>query len=311
MMTLTIVIPCYNEAEVLPETVRRLRSVLQDLESKEKITSNSKLVFVDDGSKDQTWALIERFADECSVVQGIKLSRNYGHQNALLAGLLVAQGDALVSVDADLQDDLGVIEQMLDACHDGCDVVYGVRENREADSAFKRFTAESYYCLLAFMGVDVVFNHADYRLLSRRAVEALREYGEVNLFLRGIIPLLGFRSRSISYRRAERFAGESKYPMRKMLSLACQGITSFSTFPLRLITVLGLIIFVVSSLLGIWAIGIRLFSDLAVPGWASTVVPAYFLGGIQLLGIGIIGEYLAKIYMETKRRPRFHIEKLR
>jgi Glycosyltransferases involved in cell wall biogenesis len=255
--------------------------------------------------------LIERFADECSVVQGIKLSRNYGHQNALLAGLLVAQGDALVSVDADLQDDLGVIEQMLDAYHDGCDVVYGVRENREADSAFKRFTAESYYCLLAFMGVDVVFNHADYRLLSRRAVEALREYGEVNLFLRGIIPLLGFRSRSISYRRAERFAGESKYPMRKMLSLACQGITSFSTFPLRLITVLGLIIFVVSSLLGIWAIGIRLFSDLAVPGWASTVVPAYFLGGIQLLGIGIIGEYLAKIYMETKRRPRFHIEKLR
>lgn len=310
-MTLTIVIPCYNEAEVLPETVRRLQSVLQDLESKEKITSNSKLVFVDDGSKDQTWALIERFADECSVVQGIKLSRNYGHQNALLAGLLVAQGDALVSVDADLQDDLGVIEQMLDAYHDGCDVVYGVRENREADSAFKRFTAESYYCLLAFMGVDVVFNHADYRLLSRRAVEALREYGEVNLFLRGIIPLLGFRSRLISYRRAERFAGESKYPMRKMLSLACQGITSFSTFPLRLITVLGLIIFVVSSLLGIWAIGIRLFSDLAVPGWASTVVPAYFLGGIQLLGIGIIGEYLAKIYMETKRRPRFHIEKLR
>ncbi len=310
-MTLTIVIPCYNEAEVLPETVRRLQSVLQDLESKEKITSNSKLVFVDDGSKDQTWALIERFADECSVVQGIKLSRNYGHQNALLAGLLVAQGDALVSVDADLQDDLGVIEQMLDAYHDGCDVVYGVRENRETDSAFKRFTAESYYCLLAFMGVDVVFNHADYRLLSRRAVEALREYGEVNLFLRGIIPLLGFRSRSISYRRAERFAGESKYPMRKMLSLACQGITSFSTFPLRLITVLGLIIFVVSSLLGIWAIGIRLFSDLAVPGWASTVVPAYFLGGIQLLGIGIIGEYLAKIYMETKRRPRFHIEKLR
>ncbi len=310
-MTLTIVIPCYNEAEVLPETVRRLRSVLQDLESKEKITSNSKLVFVDDGSKDQTWALIERFADECSVVQGIKLSRNYGHQNALLAGLLVAQGDALVSVDADLQDDLGVIEQMLDAYHDGCDVVYGVRENREADSAFKRFTAESYYCLLAFMGVDVVFNHADYRLLSRRAVEALREYGEVNLFLRGIIPLLGFRSRSISYRRAERFAGESKYPMRKMLSLAFQGITSFSTFPLRLITVLGLIIFVISSLMGVWAIGIRLFSDLAVPGWASTVVPAYFLGGIQLLSIGIIGEYLAKIYMETKRRPRFHIEKLR
>lgn len=311
MIALTIVVPCYNEAEVLPETLRRLQSVLEDLELKNKITPNSKLVFVDDGSRDQTWTLIERLADECHTVHGIKLSRNFGHQNALLAGLLVAEGDALISVDADLQDDLSVIEQMIDACRSGCDVVYGVREDRETDSAFKRFTAESYYCLLAFMGVDVVFNHADYRLLSRRVVETLREYGEVNLFLRGIIPLLGFRSKSVSYRRAERFAGESKYPVRKMLSLAFQGITSFSTFPLRLITVLGLIIFVISSLMGMWAIGIRLFTDLAVPGWASTVVPTYFLGGIQLLGIGVIGEYLAKIYMETKRRPRFHIEKLR
>lgn len=311
MINLTIIVPCYNEEEVLPETVRRLQNLLQELQLKEKIGLNSKLVFVDDGSKDKTWELIERLADEYPTVRGIKLSRNFGHQNALLAGLLTAEGDVLASIDADLQDDLSVIEQIIDAYQNGYDVVYGVRENRESDSALKRFTAESYYHFLSFIGVEVIFNHADYRLLSRRVVEALRDYSEVNLFLRGIIPLLGFRSKSISYRRSERFAGTSKYPMRKMLSLAFQGITSFSTFPLRLITLVGGIIFIISSLMGMWAISIHLFSDLTVPGWTSTVVPIYLLGGIQILCIGIVGEYLAKIYMETKRRPRFHIEKLR
>ncbi len=311
MINLTIIVPCYNEEEVLPETVRRLQNLLQELQLKEKIGLNSKLVFVDDGSKDKTWELIERLADEYPTVRGIKLSRNFGHQNALLAGLLTAEGDVLASIDADLQDDLSVIEQIIDAYQNGYDVVYGVRENRESDSALKRFTAESYYHFLSFIGVEVIFNHADYRLLSRRVVEALRDYSEVNLFLRGIIPLLGFRSKSISYRRSKRFAGTSKYPMRKMLSLAFQGITSFSTFPLRLITLVGGIIFIISSLMGMWAISIHLFSDLTVPGWTSTVVPIYLLGGIQILCIGIVGEYLAKIYMETKRRPRFHIEKLR
>jgi polyisoprenyl-phosphate glycosyltransferase len=308
-MKLTIVVPCYNEEEVLPETVGRLLQVITEIQSKGAINPDSEILLVDDGSKDTTWSLIERLGQENPIIHGLKLSRNRGHQNALLAGLMTADGDAVISIDADLQDDPWVIEKMVAAYHDGYDIVYGVRDNRDSDTAFKRMTAEGYYGLLRLMGVDLVFNHADYRLMTRRAIEALRLYGEVNLFVRGIIPLLGFRSTQVFFRRQERFAGESKYPLHRMLGLAADGITSFSAVPLRLITFLGFVVFVVSTLLGGWALAIRLFSNEAVPGWASTVIPTYFLGGVQLLSIGVIGEYLAKIYMEVKRRPLFHIEK--
>jgi glycosyltransferase involved in cell wall biosynthesis len=237
-----------------------------------------------------------------------QLSRNRGHQNALLAGLLDVKGDVVISLDADLQDELGAIEKMILAHRQGSDIVFGVRKSRDTDTFFKRFTAEGYYRLLEHFGVEVVFNHADYRLMSRRAIEALREFNEVNLFLRGIIPQLGFSSSIVYYGRVERFAGESKYPLSKMLALAWEGITSFSTVPLRIITALGFLISLASFGITLWALFIRLFSDQAVPGWTSTVVPIYLLGGIQLLCIGIIGEYLAKTYMETKQRPHFFIE---
>jgi len=308
MIKISIVVPCYNEQDVLPETVGRLIKLCSELQDRNKICLDSQVIFIDDGSTDATWRLIENYAAERDNISGIKLSRNCGHQNALLAGLLLAEGDAVISVDADLQDDLDAIEQMIDEFISGKDIVYGVRKRRDLDTVFKRLTAESYYRLLNLMGVDVVFNHADYRLLSRRAIEALRQFREVNLFLRAIIPLLGFSSSIVYYDRKERFAGESKYPLKKMLALAWQGITSFSAVPLRMITVLGFMIFFGSLLITLWAIGIRLFSDWAVPGWTSTVVPIYLMGGIQLLGIGIIGEYLAKIYMETKSRPPFIIE---
>jgi glycosyltransferase involved in cell wall biosynthesis len=308
MMNLTIVVPCYNEEEVLPETARRLLQLVADLQAAGSIDPSSEILLIDDGSNDRTWSLIQGLVRGAPAIHGLKLSRNRGHQNALLAGLMNAQGDAVISIDADLQDDISVMAKMVDAYHAGYDIVYGVRENRDVDTAFKRLTAEGYYGLMRILGVELVFNHADYRLMSRRAIEALRHYGEVNLFLRGIIPLLGFRSTQVYYRRLERLAGESKYPLHKMLGLAVNGITSFSAVPLRMITVLGLIVFAVSTMFGIWALSVRLFSDEAVPGWASTVIPTYFLGGIQLLSVGIIGEYLAKIYMEVKRRPPFHIE---
>lgn len=309
-MMLSIVIPCYNEEAVLPETVSRLLDLIHTLVKQGRIEQTSHAVLVDDGSRDRTWSLIEQYSARHPEIRGIKLSRNRGHQNALLAGLLAAPGDIVVSVDADLQDDLNAIVEMVDAHASGADIVYGVRKRRDTDTFFKRFSAEAYYRLLAGMGVDIVFNHADYRLLSRRVLEALRHYGESNLFLRGIIPQLGFRTAIVHYDRAERFAGESKYPLRKMLAFAWEGITSFSAAPLRLITGLGIVISLGSFLIALWAIGVRLFSASAVPGWASTVVPLYFLGGVQLLCTGIIGEYLAKIYMETKRRPHFFIETL-
>lgn len=308
-MRLSIVVPCYNEEAVLPETVKRLAELLERLSSQGRIDADSHALLVDDGSKDRTWALIEECSAQSKWIRGIKLSRNRGHQNALLAGLFHADGDAMVSVDADLQDDLEAIAQMVDAHLAGMDVVYGVRRRRETDTLFKRATAEGYYRLLARMGVEIVFNHADYRLLSRRAVSALREYGESNFFLRGIIPQLGFPSATVYYDRAERFAGESKYPLSKMLAFAWQGITSFSAAPLRMITGLGLLISLGSFAISAWALWVKLFSDHAVPGWASTVVPIYLLGGVQLLCVGIIGEYLAKIYLETKQRPRYFIEK--
>ena len=309
MIDLSIVVPCYNEEAVLPVTIQQLTKLLQYLIDKGKITSDSCIYYVDDGSRDQTWDLIETYAKTNSFVRGIKLSRNRGHQNALLAGLLTVKGEVVISIDADLQDDLSAIEAMLDDYAAGYDIVYGVRSSRKTDTFFKNFTAIAYYRLLAVMGVEIIYNHADYRLMSRRVIEALKEFGEVNLFLRGIIPQLGFSHTIVYYERAERFAGESKYPLKKMLALAWQGITSFSDVPLKFITGLGLLVSLISFTVTIWAIWIKLFTEVAIPGWASTVLPIYFLGGIQLLCLGIIGEYLAKIYTETKRRPRYIIEK--
>jgi glycosyltransferase involved in cell wall biosynthesis len=307
-MKLSIVVPCFNEEEVLPETCRQLLSHLRKLVHTGKIAADSEVIFVDDGSRDKTWLSIEGLAADNPEVRGVKLSRNRGHQNALIAGLFSAEGDAAISVDADLQDDLAAIEKMVDAHAAGADIVYGVRHRRDTDSFFKRLSAEGYYVLLASLRVNIVFNHADYRLLSRRALEALKQFGESNLFLRGIIPQLGYPTSIVYYDRAARFAGESKYPLRKMLAFAWEGVTSFSAAPLRMITALGIAISLFSFAITLWAIGVRLFSGQAVPGWASTVVPIYLLGGVQLLCIGIIGEYLAKVYAETKRRPRYFIE---
>ncbi|MFZ2170469.1 MAG: glycosyltransferase [Methylococcaceae bacterium] len=310
MIDVSIVVPCYNEEAVLLETTRQLADVLQHLITEGKITPNSRVYYVDDGSRDRTWDLIESLAETNDFVHGIKLSRNRGHQNALLAGLLTAEGEVIISVDADLQDDLSAIQKMIELYAAGYDIVYGVRDSRKTDTFFKSFTAKAYYRLLSAMGVEIVYNHADYRLMSRQVIEALREFGEVNLFLRGIIPQLGFSYALVYYDRAERYAGESNYPLIKMLSLAWQGITSFSNLPLRFITGLGLIVSLISFLVTVWAIAVRLFTQDAIPGWASTVLPIYFLGGIQLLCLGIMGEYLAKIYSETKRRPRYIIEKM-
>jgi polyisoprenyl-phosphate glycosyltransferase len=307
-MKLTIVVPCYNEEVVLSETAARLQDLLVDLMARNRIAEDSHVLFVDDGSKDGTWALIDGLSNSSPLFRGIKLSRNRGHQNALLAGLFAADGDITVSIDADLQDDLNAIEKMIDAHAKGADIVYGVRRGRAADTMFKRVSAESYYWLLARFGVEVVFNHADFRLLSRRALQALASFGETNLFLRGIVPQLGFPSAIVYYNRAERFAGTSKYPLGKMLSLAWQGITSFSSAPLRAIIGLGLLVSAGSIGFTVWALWIRLMTHQAVPGWASTVIPIYFLGGVQLLCIGILGEYVAKLYMETKRRPRYFVE---
>jgi glycosyltransferase involved in cell wall biosynthesis len=308
-MKLSIVVPCYNEEAVLPETAARLGAVIADLCARGKVDAGSHVIFVDDGSRDRTWAIIESLSGRSDVYRGLKLSRNRGHQNALLAGLLNADGDVTICVDADLQDDLAAIETMIDAHGRGADIVYGARKRRDSDTHFKRWTAEGYYWLLARFGVEVVFNHADYRLMSRRAVAALARYNESNLFLRGIIPQLGFPSTIVYYDRVERFAGESKYPLHKMLALAWQGITSFSSAPLRAITAMGILVSLSSLCLSAWAIWLRVFTNDAVPGWTSTVAPLYFLGGVQLLAIGILGEYVAKIYSETKRRPAFFIEK--
>jgi len=307
-MQLSIVVPCYNEEEVLNESSKQLLALLKKLVQKKEIDENSYIYFVDDGSKDSTWEIISKLSEDNSQIKGIKLSRNKGHQNALLAGLYSAKGDAIVSIDADLQDDVSVIEKMVRKFKDGNDIVYGVRSKRDNDSWFKRFSAEGFYKLMAFMGVDIVFNHADYRLMSRRVVEHLKSYEEVNLFLRAMVQLIGFKSDVVEYERSERFAGESKYPLRKMLSFAWDGITSFSVTPLRLISLIGATIFVISLFISIWALGVKLFGSSAVPGWASTVLPIYFIGGIQLLSLGVIGEYVGKIYSETKKRPKFIIE---
>jgi glycosyltransferase involved in cell wall biosynthesis len=308
-VVLSVVIPCYNEEEVLPETAKQIGALLDSMVAEKLVHPDSHLCLVDDGSKDRTWEIIQELSAQSSQVRGLKLARNRGHQNALLAGLENAEGDVLVSIDADLQDDITVIRTMMMEYYKGHEIVYGVRKKRTTDSFFKRFTAEGYYYLLSKMGVNIVFNHADYRLMSRRTIEALRRYEEVNLFLRGIIPTIGFSTAEVYYDRAERFAGESKYPLKKMLALAVDGITSFSAVPLRFIAGLGFIIFIFSMLISVWALGVRLFTDEAIPGWASSVLPMYVLGGIQILSLGVIGEYVSKIYMETKRRPRYFIER--
>lgn len=310
MNALAIVVPCYNEQAVLEDTAAQLLDVLKRLQRSGKIAAGSQLCFVDDGSTDDTWQCIERARHRDARIHGIKLSRNYGHQNALLAGLMTVTGDMVISIDADLQDDTDVIEQMIDAFNSGKDVVFGVRKDRTADSWLKRAFAETYYRFLRWMGVEIIFNHADFRLMSRRALESLREFGEVNLFLRGVIPSIGLPTSTVSYDRRQRSAGTSKYSLRKMLSLAANGITSFSVVPLRIISALGILIFVGSLTLSAWVTWVRFASPEVVPGWASSVLPMYFLGGVQLLSIGILGEYVAKIYMETKRRPRYVIEKV-
>ncbi|HVN41896.1 MAG TPA: glycosyltransferase family 2 protein, partial [Steroidobacteraceae bacterium] len=310
MLNLAIVVPCYNEQEALPHTLPELAAVRERLIRAGRISADSRIYFVDDGSRDDTWRTIERFVAAGEPVVGIKLSRNRGHQNALLAGLLSARGDALISVDADLQDDLGVIDTMVERYSQGIDVVYGVRKSRATDSFFKRFTAETFYRLLTWMGVQTIHNHADYRLMSRRAIEALREYPEVNLYLRGIVPLIGFETCTVEYDRSPRVAGETKYPFRKMLALAVQAVTSFSIMPLRLIALMGLVVFVGSLFVSAWTLWVALVAHRTVPGWTSTVLPIYFLGGAQLLSLGVIGEYLGKIYLEAKQRPRFLVEQV-
>lgn len=305
---LSIVIPCHNEEQVLPETTRRLIAVLDPLVAKGLIV-DPKVFYVDDGSTDSTWSTIESLAAQDPRIHGLKLSRNFGQQNAILAGLMTAPGDALISIDADLQDDVNAIEQMVIAHSAGAEVVYGIRGDRTTDSFFKRTTAEAYYRLLRAMGVKLVFNHADFRLLSRRVVEHLRNCNESNLLLRGLIPELGFRSASVYYNRQLRYAGETKYSLSRMLSLAITGITSFTEIPLKIITVLGLLVSAFSFGLAVWAFVIKLFVRAAIPGWASIVIPVYFLGGIQLLCLGVIGQYLAKIYAETKARPRFIVDR--
>jgi len=307
---LAIVVPCYNEEEVLPETNRRLVDLLDSIQSADLIVPESRIYFVDDGSKDQTWQIIQALASKDSRVCGIKLSCNRGHQNALLAGLLTADGDAVISVDADLQDDINVIEEMVLRFLQGSEIVYGVRKSRATDTIFKRCTAHVYYKLLGWMGANIVYDHADFRLMGRRAVECLRGYSEVNLFLRGIVPQLGLATSTVYYDRTRRFAGKSKYPFVRMLGLSVDGITSFSVTPLRLISTLGFITCLLSLTMIAWVFYGHLVLHSTIPGWASSVIPIYFLGGIQLLSIGIVGEYIAKIYLETKRRPRYYIERM-
>ena len=308
---LMVVIPCYNEEEVLPETSRRLVEKMASLTRKGLISPDSRVLLVDDGSRDRTWELISALHKEDPMFEGVKLSRNRGHQNALLAGLMTARGrcDMSISMDADLQDDIDAVDAMVDKYYEGCDVVYGVRSSRKNDSFFKRFTAEGFYRVMNALGAETVFNHADYRLLSRRALEGLAAFKEVNLFLRGIVPLVGYPSAAVEYERGERFAGESKYPLKKMLSFAMEGITSLSVKPIRYITALGFLIFFISILMLIYSI-VRWAHGETVLGWASVICSVWAIGGLILLSLGVIGEYIGKIYLETKGRPRFLIREV-
>ena len=308
---LYIVVPCYNEEEVLPETSRRLKEKLEALISAGAISAESRVLFVNDGSRDKTWSLIEGLHRSDPRFSGVNLTRNRGHQNALLAGLMTAKdrADMVISMDADLQDDIDAVDAMVEKYYGGCDIVYGVRSSREKDTFFKRFTAEGFYRLMNFLGAETVFNHADYRLMSKRALEGLAQFREVNLFLRGIVPMIGYTTGTVEYERGERFAGESKYPLKKMLSFAMEGITSLSTKPIRYITALGFLVFVVSLLMLIYSI-VRWAHGETVIGWASVICSVWAIGGLILLALGVIGEYIGKIYLETKERPRFLIKEV-
>lgn len=307
--TVYLVVPCYNEEEVLPETVKRLTEKLQTMQQAGLAGEKSRMLFVDDGSKDRTWELISTFSAQNPLVTGLKLAHNRGHQNALLAGLMEAKdrADCAISLDADLQDDVEVLDEFVQKFLEGCDVVYGVRKKRETDTFFKRTTAQGFYRLMQMLGVETVYNHSDYRLMSQRALDALSEYHEVNLFLRGIVPLIGYRSDYVYYDRHERFAGESKYPLKKMISFALDGITSFSVKPLKIISNLGILVSVLSIGGLIYAL-ISYFTGNAVAGWTATISSIWLLGGIQLLCIGVVGGYVGKIYSEVKARPRYRIE---
>lgn len=306
---LYIVVPCYNEEEVLKETAKRLKDKMNDLISAEKISDKSRVMFVNDGSKDTTWEIITSLHNENKIFSGVNLSRNRGHQNALLAGLTVAKekADVTISMDADLQDDINAVDGMLDKYYEGCDIVYGVRSQRKKDTFFKKTTALMFYKIMNFLGTETVYNHADYRLMSKRAVEGLLQFKEKNLFLRGMVPLIGYKSDKVYYERNERFAGESKYPLKKMLAFALEGITSFSSKPIRFITLAGFLMFFVSIILLIYSI-IRWAMGASVLGWASLICSVWAIGGLIMLSLGVIGEYIGKLYIEVKDRPRFIIE---
>ncbi|MBQ4156980.1 MAG: glycosyltransferase [Clostridia bacterium] len=306
---LYVVVPCYNEEAILPETEKQLGSLIRDMIEEKILSPESRIVFVDDGSRDKTWELIADMAERGSLFQGIKLAHNAGHQNALWAGMTKVQDDCdcLITIDADLQDDICAIRKFMDEYYAGADVVYGVRSKRETDTRFKRMTAEMFYKGMAKLGVETVYNHADYRLLSRRAVKELLSFSEVNLFLRGMVPTIGFKSAKVYYERKERTAGESKYPLKKMLAFAAQGVTSFSIKPIRMIALLGFIFALAAVGIGVYAL-VSLIIGRAVPGWTSTMLSIWLIGGVQLIALGLIGEYIGKIYMEVKHRPRFIVE---
>lgn len=308
--SLALVIPCYNEEEVLPETIKRLTVILEDLVANNAIACDSKIIFVDDGSRDKTWGIIEHANYSNQYVQGLKLARNAGHQNALLAGLIYAKdfSDCVISIDADLQDDLAVLPKFIDAYKNGYEIVYGVRKDRSSDTLFKRATAQGFYKLMNSMGVNIIYNHADYRLMSKRVLEHLSEFKEVNLFLRGLIPLIGYKYTEVHYERNERFAGESKYPLKKMLAFAFDGVTSFSVTPIRLISGIGFLMFLFSFFMGIYIIINKTLGN-TTSGWSSLMISIWFIGGIQLVALGFIGEYIGKIYREVKARPKYFIEK--
>lgn len=303
---LFVVIPCYNEEEVLHETTKRLKEKLNKLIKDEVISNDSRVMYVNDGSKDKTWEIIKEISESEEHFTGITLSRNRGHQNALVAGLLTAKdyADVVISMDADLQDDINAIDGMLEKYNEGCDIVYGVRSSRKKDSFFKKFTAEGFYKFMSLMGVDIVFNHADYRLTSKRVLDNFADFKEVNLFLRGMFPLIGYKSDKVYYERAERFAGESKYPLKKMLNFAWDGITSFSVKPLRFICILGFIILFISILIMIYSLIQKIIGN-TVDGWTFLNISIWFIGGLQMLSLGVVGEYVGKMYNETKARPRY------
>ena len=308
---LYIVVPCYNEEEVLPETSKRLKEKLERLMAAGKISPKSRVLFVNDGSKDRTWELICQLHRQSHLLCGVDLSRNRGHQNALLAGLMTARerADMVISMDADLQDDVEAVDKMVDKFLEGVDIVYGVRSSRKRDSFFKRTTAEGFYRLMNAMGADTVFNHADYRLMSRRALDGLAQFQEVNLFLRGIVPMIGYRTDVVEYERGDRFAGESKYPLKKMLAFALEGITSLSVKPLRMITALGFLVFLISLVMIAYNI-VRWIGGNTITGWASLACSIWLIGGLILLALGVIGEYMGKLYLESKHRPRFLIRQV-